>query len=151
MTDILIEWRPDLLEGDWTIARGGLAVSQTGSDDLKSAVLVSLFTWGVAPVGYVSPSGDTDPRGWWGDTYETSPIGSLLWTLFRAKKSDGKALLQQAKSFCLVSLEWLKTDGVAKTIEVTTFWFTPTAMGITIAITKPSGQTFGYAWTWKGF
>ena len=71
--------------------------------------------------------------------------------LFRAKKSDSKALLQQAKGYILDALAWLKIDGIAKTIDVNTFWFTPTAMGITITITKPSGQTFGYAWTWKGF
>ena len=64
--DIQIDWRPDLLEGDWIIAGGGVAISATGSDDLKSAVLVSLFTWGAAPAGYFGPNGDTNPRGWWG-------------------------------------------------------------------------------------
>ena len=149
--DLLIDWRPDLFSGDWAVANGSLAVSQTGSDDLKTAVLVSLFTWRVAPVGYVGPNGDTDPRGWWGDTYEKSPIGSLLWTLLRGKKSDGPVLLQQAKGYCLQALQWLLDDGIAAKVSVTTFWFTSATMGITISITKPSGQTFGYAWTWKGF
>jgi len=149
--DILIEWNPALFSGDWAIANGGLAVSQTGSDDLKSAVLVSLFTDRVAPAGYVGPGGDTDPRGWWGDTYEASPIGSRLWMLARAKKSDQTTLLSLAKTYCTEALQWLLDDGIAASIAVNTFWFKPDAMGITISIAKPSGQTNGFSWVWKGF
>lgn len=149
--DILLEWNPALAAGDWTIANGGIASSQTGSDDLKSAVLVSLFTDRVAPVGYVGPNGDTDPRGWWGDTYEASPIGSRLWMLARAKKTNSTTILQQARTYCLEALQWLLDDGIAASVSVNTFWFTSTALGITVSIKKPAGQAFGYAWTWKGF
>lgn len=149
--DILLGWQPALFRGDWLIENGGLAVSSTGSDDLKSAVLVSLFTWRVAQADYVGPNGDTDPRGWWGDTYEPSPIGSRLWMLLRGKKSGNTDLLKQAKGYCLEALQWLLDDGIASAINVNTFWFTPTALGITVSIAKPAGQTFGYSWTWGGF
>lgn len=144
--DLLIQWAPQLLQGDWFVRNGSLAISETGSDDLKNAVLVSLFTWGVAPVGYAG-----DPRGWWGDSYEPSPIGSKLWMLFRAKKSDGAAVLKQAQGYCLEALQWLLDDGIAATVDANCFWFKPDALGITISITKPSGQSFGFAWTWGGF
>lgn len=153
--DILIDWSPALFSGDWTIANGSVAVSQTGSDDLKTAVLVSLFTDGVAPVDYVGPNGDTDPRGWWADTYEQSTIGSKLWLLSRAKKTDQTTILAQAKTYCLEALQWLLDDGIAAAVNVTTFWFRPgtgtLALGITVSIVKPSGQTNGYSWTWQGF
>ncbi len=151
MADILVTWNPALAAGDWSIAAGGIAASQTGADDLRTAVLVSLFTDRVAPAGYVGPNGDTDPRGWWGDSYEASPIGSRLWMLSRAKKTDNTTILAQAKGYCLEALQWLIEDGIAASIVVNTFWFTPRALGITVSIAKPSGQTNGYSWTWNGF
>ena len=149
--DIVVEWSSALASGDWSIASGGIASSQTGSDDLKTAVLVSLFTDRVAPAGWTPPANDPDPRGWWGDTYEDNPIGSRLWMLGRAKKTDATALLQQAKGYCSEALQWLFDDGIATSVAVNTFWVTPTALGITVSITKPSGQSFAYAWSWQGF
>ena len=151
MTDIVIEWNPALAAGDWTIADGSLATSQTGSDDLKTAVLVSLFTDRVAPPDSTLPANDPDPRGWWADTYEDEPIGSLLWMLCRAKKSDAKAVLLQARTYCQQALQWLLRTGVAATVDVTTLWITPTALGILVVIKMPSGEAFPYAWTWQGF
>ena len=151
MTDILVTWNPMLASGDWSIASGGIAASQSGADDLRTAVLVSLFTDRLAPAGYVGPNGDTDPRGWWGDTYETSPIGSRLWMLSRAKKTDSATILAQAKDYCNEALQWLLDDGVVAAVAINTFWLTPTALGITVSITKPGGQSFAYAWSWQGF
>lgn len=151
MTDILLQWNPALAQGDWNTAQGGIAVSQTGSDDLKTAVLVSLFTDRRAGPDYKPPDSDTDPRGWWADTYTGTPIGSLLWTLRRAKKAANVDVLAQARTFCVQALQWLLDDGIAAAVDVTTFWFVPGAMGITVSITKPSGEAFGYAWTWQGF
>ena len=151
MTDIVIEWDPALAAGDWTLAAGGVATGQTGSDDLKTAVLLSLFSDRVAPPDWTPPANDPDPRGWWADTYEDEPVGSRLWMLRRAKKSDAKTVLLQAKTYGLEALAWMPRTGVAASVDVTTLWITPTALGIQVVIRKPSGEAFAFSWAWQGF
>ena len=151
MADILLTWNPALAAGDWSIAAGTLAATQAGAQDLQNAVLVSLFTDRVAPADYVFPDGNTDPRGWWADSFNAAPIGSLLWTLARAKKTDTQALLRQAEGFCLDALQWLLDGGVAAAVDVLCTWFQGSALGIAVTITKPSGDVFPFSWTWAGF
>ena len=145
-SDVAILWNPATATGDWVISNG---TPELGNP-LESAVLVSLFTDRVAPVDWVPPTKDTDPRGVWFDTYETSPIGSRLWMLARAKKTDATTILQLAKDYCLEALQWLLDDGVAATLTIRTFWFKPGTLGITVSILKPSGEKFGYAFAWSG-
>ena len=80
MTDIAIVYAGPALQGDWGIAGGGLAVDPGG---LASDVGVSLFTDARAPDDVVLVSGSTDRRGCWIDTYQETPVGSLLWLLAR--------------------------------------------------------------------
>ena len=156
MPDISIVWDAVNNRGDWQVANGDLA---TGGD-LQSAVLLSLFTDRVLPADLAAPDGSDDRRGWWGDTYEPSPIGSRLWTLFRAKKADAATTLQDAKDYCLEALKWLLEDQVVATIDVTTLWLTDVQLGIQIVITQPNagistlsvkttaaGQ---FSWAWQG-
>ncbi len=147
--DIAIAWDVQNGRGDWYLQNGGLAIDAGG---LTSSVLVSLFTDGRAPDDVVLLDGSDDRRGCWIDTYEASPIGSLLWLLARAKKAGNTSLLRQAEDYCQAALKWLKDDGVAQTIAVRARWITATAMGIKILITEPSGgsTTFDYSWAWKG-
>jgi phage gp46-like protein len=145
MTDLAIAWDSANFRGDWVIANGGLA---TGSD-LESAVLVSLFTDRIASPDFVPTDGTNDRRGWWADTYESAPIGSRLWQLARAKKTDQTTLLNQARDYCREALQWLLDDGVAGAVDVVTYWLSATTMGIQIRITRPQGTTFQYSWSWN--
>ena len=147
--DIAIAWDTQNGRGDWYVAGGGLAVDAGG---LVSAVLVSLFSDGRAPDDVVLLDGSDDRRGVWFDTYEDSPIGSLLWLLARAKKAGNTNLLRQAEDYCKAALQWLLTDGVAAAVAASARWITRTAMGIKIVITKPSGasDTFDFSWAWNG-
>ena len=146
MADIALTFDPVAARADWTIASGQV---ETGGD-LETAVLVSLFTDRRLPDDAVPVDGSTDRRGWWGDTYTGDQIGSLLWTLERAVKSDARALLAAAQKICLDALQWLIDDGVAGTVTVETQWLSPTAMGIVVTIIAPAGltDTFRYAWAW---
>ncbi len=150
MADILLAWSIALASGDFTVSQGGLSCSQSGADDLRTAVLVSLFTDRRVPADYKFASSDTDPRGWWADTYTGDLIGSRLWTLNRAKSTDN-SVLQLAKTYCIEALQWLLDDDIAASVTVQTSWINASALGLLVTIVKPSGQTFGFAYTWAGF
>lgn len=148
--DISIDWNPATFSGDWSVTSGDL-VADTGG--LRTAVLLSLFTDRVASSDYVAPAGGSQSRhGWWGDTYEPSPIGSRLWQLNRAIKSGDAALLAQANGMCLEALQWLIDAGVVANIQVQTGWINSTAIGIKILIIQPQSppQTFNFSWAWQG-
>lgn len=134
MADIALAWNITTQTGDWSIAEGQVV---TGCD-LQTSALISLFTDQVLPSDQIPVDGSNDPRGWWGDTYTGDPIGSQLWTLSRAVKTNQTALLATAKSFCVNALEWMITDGVAISVEVSTAWIAVNQIGILIVITEPS-------------
>jgi phage gp46-like protein len=147
MRDITITWDPVNNRGDWSVVNGGLAIG----NDLETAVLVSLFTWRGLPADTAPPDGTTDRRGWWADTFNDVPIGSRLWTLYRAVKSDASALLQQAQDICIEALQWMIDDSIAASVDVVTFWAGPVQLGILITIAEPDGTVskFKYSWAWK--
>ncbi|MDA3920962.1 MAG: phage GP46 family protein [Salinisphaera sp.] len=79
MTDLQLNWGafdagPDLiLTGNDLQTDGGLT----------TAILVALFTDARATLDADLPPG-TDLRGYWGDAYTDTPLGSLLWLYRRA-------------------------------------------------------------------
>jgi phage gp46-like protein len=150
--DIAINWDAAHFRGDWGLTTGDL---QIAASDLESAVLVSLFTDRVASPDFVPPAGSPpDRRGWWADTYRIAAgqdaIGSSLWQLNRAVKSNSAVLLAQAQGYCQQALQWLVTQGIVASVNVETSWLTPETMAIGINITKPQSppQTFNYSWAW---
>jgi phage gp46-like protein len=144
MADIRIVWNAALGRGDWSVVGDDLDTSDT----LQTAVLLSLFTDKRAPDSLQIYS--TDRRGWWGNTYGARPLGSLLWTLERAIKSDGPEVLRRAEGYCTDALQWLIDDGVAATVSATASWITQTTLGIYIAITEASGSvTRKFSWVWS--
>lgn len=146
MPDITVTWNAILGRGDWSFSNGDL----TTGNDLQSAVLISLFTDGRAPDDYVPTDGTNDRRGWWADTYEDRPIGSLLWTLERSKKVGATSLLTTARNTCLSALQWLLDDGVASSLNVQTAWLRSDVLGITVEIFEPANLTpFRYAFAWS--
>src|ERR1700710_2060342 len=132
MPDIALVWNPALCRGDWTVAPSGDL--RTGSD-LETAVLLSLFTDRRASPDF-RPS-DGNPRGHWSDTYSGFQIGSRLWQLARAKKTDANTALKTAKGHFVEALQWVLDEKIAASLDVTTFWFTPNTMGIQVIITQP--------------
>jgi len=143
MPDIRIVWNAAQGIGDWSVAVDDLDTSDT----LQTAVLLSLFTDKRAPDDLKIYS--ADQRGWWGDTYSDRALGSLLWTLERAIKSDGPEVLRRAEGYCSDALQWLIDDGVAATITVTASWISETNLGVYIVITQPSGDVARYTWAWS--
>lgn len=144
--DILVAWDNTNALGDWGLAQGDLVTGQ----DLETACLVSLFTDALATPDFTPTDGTTDRRGWWADTYETTPPGSNLWQLDRAKKT--RDTLGSARIYCLGALQWLIDDGVAKAVYCNTAWLDANMLGVAIAIIKPDGAEtrFRYALAWQG-
>lgn len=104
------------------VNNGGLETD----DGLETAIILSLFTDARATEEELLAAGLPldDAHGFWGDTYpevEGDRIGSKLWLLARAKRTD--ATLQQAKSYTEDALAWLTQDGIARTVTVTTEWY----------------------------
>jgi phage gp46-like protein len=148
--DIRITWDNGNAVGDWSLAIGDL---QTGQD-LETACLVSLFTDKLATPDFVPTDGTSDRRGWWADPYNDLPLGSNLWQLERAKKT--RNTLGLARRYSLEALQWLITDGIARSIDCNTMWLGApagsTTLGIAIAIVRPDGSLtrFTFAWAWRG-
>jgi len=122
MTDLKIDFDSDLLEGDLLFADNDL----TTDDGLVSAVMISWFTDQRAGVDDEIPNADANQefvnkRGWWGDLVdpiiENDKIGSLLWLLSRSKITQEN--LTKAVEYGTQALEWMKEDGIAKKINVT--------------------------------
>ena len=146
--DIQITW--DLLNGygDWSFANGDL-VTSNGIGDLQNAVTLSLFTDRRCANDFVPWDGNR--RGWWGDTYLDTPLGSRLWQLERAKKVGNTNLLLQARDYCKEALQWLVDDGIVATVGVSVNWISKDAIGIVVNVTEPvqrSNIVFSYSWCW---
>jgi phage gp46-like protein len=148
--DILLDWNNNQGSGDWSIIGGDLSVTSDGLSDLSNAIQLSLFTDCRATPGFITVDGNN--KGYWGDTYTTSALGSNLWQLYRGIKSGNTQLLLQARDYSRAALQWLINDGLVKTLSVQTSWISRTAIGILIQIIQPqqsSTVSFNYSWSWE--
>jgi phage gp46-like protein len=150
MADISIVWDPVTGTGDFAMSGSGLLLG----NDLQTAVIISLFTDGQADPGDIVY--DTDPRGWWADTYAAledpalTPLpddrtGSKLWQVFvRPRNQDTLNWLQDEVG---KSLAWMLTDGVASSIEVQPLFTTSGGVGAIVTITANGVPTvYDFAW-----
>jgi phage gp46-like protein len=134
MADISTNWATT--RGDWALAGADLA----RGTDLVTAVLISLFTDRAAHPDDVIPDGSQDPRGFWNDDPQYL-IGSRLWLLDRAKKTD--ATLSLAQGYIEEALQWLKDDGVASDIELTLTWSRRGTLSAQIVVYAPESAAYG--------
>lgn len=122
-------------------------------EDLKTAVLISLFTDRRAedddPIPETRPGESGDRRGWWGD--DTLPvgndrIGSRLWLLYREKQTT--ATLNRAREYVQEALAWLVEDGVASRVNVAVEWLRTGVMAIQADIERPEAgiERFDFIW-----
>ena len=118
MSDIKIDWEENTpIEGDLVFLNNDIQLDE----GLSTAVFISLFTDRRASDDDELPDPNgTDKRGFWADSidpYEVGDqIGSRLWLLERSKTTE--KVMSQAEDYILEALEWMKIDGIAKTIEV---------------------------------
>ncbi len=147
MADINLVFPNNNICGDWSFANGDI---QHG-DDLDTAVSMRLWTWRRAPPGYVP----TDPvDGLWGHWSDAVPyrnrlLGSRLWLLLRAKKTQ--ETLNLAQFFAVEALEDLQAAGVVNSVTASASWFNVNFMLLSISLTQPDGTVFSksYDWAWQ--
>lgn len=89
-------------------------------DSFDTSIIVSLFT--DARADESEQSIPERRRGWWGDLFEAEPIGSKLWLLDQAKRTQPK--LNSAKGHAQDALSWLLSDNYAKSINITSSFIT---------------------------
>jgi phage gp46-like protein len=136
MTDLALFWDNQTGHADLRVAGADLVVS----DDLETAILISLFTDRRAPADVELPAGE-DRRGWWGDSYpdrEGDELGSLLWLLDREKETQ--EVLERTRIYAREALRWLIEDGVATEVDVQASIPAPGTRLLQVTITQPNGQ-----------
>jgi len=122
-------------------------------DELQTAVQLSLFTDARA---LINPEPRTESvvsalRGWWADSQNIEPLGSLFWTFKREKQTQN--VLNGVNEAFTNALQWLIDDGVASEINVETTWSTTIAMAISVQIIKPNTADTNFSWefAWSQF
>ncbi|MEX2630036.1 MAG: phage GP46 family protein [Tistlia sp.] len=147
--DLLLAFDEELLTGDLRQLGAGLETDQ----GLRTAVVLSLFSDRRAEADDELPIGETDRRGWWGDSLAEiagDRIGSRLWLLARRKILP--ATLVEARQMVEESLAWLIEDGIAARIEVEVTHRPPTTLAIRVGIVQPRGDRVDYSFEslWQG-
>ncbi|MEC5343651.1 phage GP46 family protein [Brenneria populi] len=143
MTDIKTVWIVDEARGDWELSRGDLSKG----DDLRTAILISLFTDRQARSD--DDYDGSDRRGWWGDSGAGYNIGSRLWLLNRQKLTTKTA--QRAEDYAAEALKWLIDDGVVASIAAEAQIVHPSRLYLTITYQKPGQDqaSIKFYWVWE--
>lgn len=112
--DIALMWNSEEMTADVQVLGADLVTT----DDIETAVIISLFTDRRAPDDIELPEG-ADRGGWWGDSYpdvEGDELGSLLWLLKREMQTPGT--LERARKYAREALDWMIADEVARQVTV---------------------------------
>lgn len=119
MIGLRLIWNPETGHADIGFYQGALDTRFL----LETLIIVSLFTDRRANPADRLPPGQTDPRGWWGDSYsdvQGDRIGSRLWLLEGATTYPQLPVV--ARGYCLEALQWMIEDGVAARVDAQC-WF----------------------------
>lgn len=143
MSDIATIW--SATKGDYRMSGADLASGQ----DLRTAVILSLFTDRSAGPEDDPADASGDRRGWWADATEGQPlIGSRLWLLERAKRTQ--ETLTRAQDYITEALQWLIDDGVVSAFEIEVEWTAASTLGARVTALRTDGQNeaMNFTWVW---
>ena len=129
MTDLLFDFFIEDMNLDLVVKNGEIQ----GDESLLPAVLVSLFTDARCEKTEL-PKAETSQRGYFGDAVSSAVTGSKLWLLNRTKYNN--ETLIKAKEYAQDALAWLVTDGLAKDVQVETYFKEQKRMALNVSIFK---------------
>lgn len=112
--DISLLFDDATMSGVFSIRGGDLRTDS----ELRTSVLVSLFSDARALESDQIPDGSSDPRGWCGEVFSKVSIGSRLWLLDRSVLSD--EVVRKVKDYISEALSWMVTEKVASRVNVQT-------------------------------
>ncbi|WP_081434692.1 phage GP46 family protein [Gluconacetobacter diazotrophicus] len=130
---------------DWVYENGDFC---TNTDDLASAVQMSLFTWGHATDGWVNPDGSGNMYGNWIDSEYGFYVGSRIYQLWLEGITTDDATVAKTNDIVNQSLAWMLSQDVASAISVNSNIVNNSQIEIDISITKPTGQVSQYSYVW---
>lgn len=147
--DIEIFWDAANHRGDIAVLNGDLATDH----DIKTAILISLFSDRRAEDDDPLPDASASKRGWWGDALggagEGRRIGSRLWLLAREKQLS--EVVAKAKEYAQEALLWLVEDGVVDSVQVDAQIVRQGWLGLGVTVTRPKKSPakyrFDFAWS----
>lgn len=150
MGDIALVWNDATMHADIDIGEADLITDE----GLETAAYISLFSDRRAELGEDLPIGETNRRGWWGDTdpeIAGDMIGSRLWLLNREKHIP--EVITRANEYARECLQWMIDDRVAKRVDVSVTavpYGQQFGLSIEGTIYRPNGDAvqfkFDYAW-----
>ncbi len=144
--DIETFWDGANLRGDWRIGSSG---QLTAEHDLKTAALISLFTWRRARADDILPDPGMSLKGCWMDALNARQMGSRLWLLQREKQT--RVVVLRAKEYAQEALAWLVEDGVCMSIEVQAEISAPGVLGLQCTFIRDRTPNlkfqFDFAWS----
>lgn len=125
------------------------------TQDLATAVIVSLFSDRLAAQSDKLNYYEDNRRGWWGDTdlqraHPGDLLGSRLWLLERHKSDEKLPII--ARGYILEALQWMLDDGVAAKVEANCYFLhgDQSKLGAVVTITRhgqrPISLQFDWAW-----
>jgi phage gp46-like protein len=146
--DIELFWDGIRARCDFGFSAGDLAADH----DLKTGVILSLFTDRRAQDDDALPDPASSKRGWWGDAFggagQKRRLGSRLWLLAREKQLP--EIVLRAREYAQEALQWLVDDGVASRVVVTAEIVDIGVLGLGILIERerraPAKFRFEFAW-----
>ncbi len=143
--DIEFFWNAQQFQADYKVVNSELAHDH----DIKTAVIISLFTDRRAADDDLLPYANASKRGWWADALLTRRIGSRLWLLSREKQLQ--SVVNRAREYAKEALQWLLDDGVVKTIVVDAQNISAGVLALYVRIERnnapPASYKFEFAWS----
>lgn len=129
---------------DFGLTSGALSADH----DIKTAVLLSLFSDRRAEQDDVLPDESASRRGWWGDALNARRLGSRLWLLGREKQL--REVVVRAREYAEEALAWLVEEGIAKRVVVTAEIVQTGWIGLSIRVEReraaPASYRYQFAW-----
>lgn len=114
--------------------------------DLRTSILISLFSDARATDDDQLPTKDDDRRGWVGNVFSEVPIGSRLWLLDRSVLTD--EVIRRAKDYVIEALHWMVEKNIVERIEVEAQRLGTFGAVLNIALTR-NKKTIRYELTWN--
>lgn len=132
------------------VAQSGILRLRDGDlrtdSDLRTSILISLFSDARATDDDQLPTQDDDRRGWVGNVFSEVPIGSRLWLLDRSVLTD--EVIRRAKDYVIEALHWMIEKNIVECIEVEAERLGTFGAVLNVALTR-NKKTIRYELTWN--